>query len=169
MKIRHLLFIILLSISFVSCKFYSFTGADIDYNKISTFQVNFFRNEAPLVEPTAARELTNALQQLLLNQTSLSLTNSGGDLIYDGEIVEYYIAPITATAQHNAAQNRLTISVNVRFINTQDPEKDFERRFSDYYDYDGGELLVGSQLTEATDYIFERITQNIFNASLANW
>lgn len=160
---------VLLSMSFVGCKFYSFTGADIDYNKISTFQVNYFKNEAPLVEPTAAKTLTDALQQLLLNQTSLSQTNSGGDLIYDGEITEYYVAPITATAQHTAAQNRLTIAVNLRFTNTKEPEKDFERRFSYYYDYEGSELLVGSQLATATEVIFERITQDIFNASLANW
>lgn len=169
MKLRQLLFIVLLSISFVGCKFYSFTGADIDYNKIASFQVNYFRNEAPLVEPTAAKTLTDALQQLLLNQTSLSQTNSGGDLIYDGEITEYYVAPITATAQHTAAQNRLTIAVNIRFTNTKEPEKDFERRFSYYYDYEGSELLVGSQLATATEVIFERITQDIFNASLANW
>jgi len=29
--------------------------------------------------------------------------------------------------------------------------------------------LVGSQKDEAINVIFERITQDIFNASLANW
>lgn len=153
----------------VSCKFYSFTGADINYNTTKTFQVNYFRNEAPLVEPSISRDFTDALQKILLNQTSLSQTNAGGDLIFEGEIVEYYIAPITATAEHTAAQNRLTIAINVRFINTVDPEKDFERRFSHYFDYEGGAMLVGGQLSTATEEIFERITQDIFNASLANW
>lgn len=165
-------FILLLStvsILFASCKFYSFTGADIDYNTTKTFQVNYFRNEAPLVEPSISRDFTDALQTLMLNQTSLSQTNAGGDLIFEGEIVEYYVAPITATAEHRAAQNRLTIAVNVRFINTVNPEKDFERRFSHYFDYEGGAMLVGGQLSTATEEIFERITQDIFNASLANW
>ena len=105
--------------SFQSCGTYSFTGADIDYSTIKTFQVNYFKNNAPIVEPGIDRDFTLKLQDILLNQTSLDLVNSSGDLIFEGEIVEYYIAPITATSQSTAAQNRLTISVNVRFYNTK--------------------------------------------------
>ncbi len=98
-----------------SCGFYSFTGASVAPN-IKTFQVNFFRNNAPIVEPGIDRLFTQTLQDLIVNQTSLDLTNQNADLIYEGEIVQYYIAPITATAQNTAAQNRLTIAVNVRFL-----------------------------------------------------
>ncbi|WP_203296161.1 LptE family protein [Luteirhabdus pelagi] len=152
-----------------ACKFYSFTGADIDYSTTNTFNVRLFENSAPLVEPGIARDFTIQLQDLLLNQTSLDLVTTGGDLIYEGEIVEYYIAPITATAQNTAAQNRLTITVNVRFYNTNNSDKDFERRFSFYFDYAGGTQLTGARLEEAVNIIFERLTQDIFNASLANW
>lgn len=153
----------------VGCKFYSFTGADINYSQTKTFQVSNFQNNAPIVEPGIARILTQDLQDLILNQTSLDLVNSGGDLIYEGEITEYYIAPITATSQSTAAQNRLTLTVNVRFYNTSNEEKDFEQRFSFYYDYPGGTQLTGSKLDDAVNVIFERITQDIFNKSLANW
>jgi len=151
------------------CKFYSFTGADINYSEIKTFQVSNFQNNAPIVEPGIARNFTQELQDLLLNQTNLDLVNDGGNLIYEGEITEYYIAPITATSQSTAAQNRLTLTVNVRFYNTNDEEKDFEQRFSFYYDYPGGTQLIGSKLDDAITVIFERITQDIFNKSLANW
>ncbi len=151
------------------CGVYSFTGADIDYRSTKTFQVNYFQNNATIVEPGLDRKFTIALQDLILNQTSLDLVTNGGDLIYEGEIVEYYIAPITATAQNTAAQNRLTISVNVRFYNTKDETKDFEKRFSFYYDYPGSSQLIGSLLDETVNTIFERLTQDIFNASLANW
>ena len=60
------------------------------------------------------------LQDLILNQTNLDLVNSSGDLIFEGEIIEYYIAPITATSEITAAQNRLTIIINVRFYNTKE-------------------------------------------------
>lgn len=168
---RTLIVTLMLGLTFLvgSCKYYSFTGADIDYSTTSTFQVNNFTNNAPLVEPKVARNFTLELQDLLLNQTNLSLVNTNGDLIYEGEIVQYYVSPITATSQSTAAQNRLTIAVNVRFINTKDSKKDFEQRFSFYYDYDGGAQLVGSQLDTALELIFERITQDIFNQSLANW
>ena len=155
--------------SFQSCGTYSFTGADIDYSSIKTFQVNYFKNNAPIVEPGLDRDFTLKLQDILLNQTSLDLVNSSGDLIFEGEIVEYYIAPITATSQSTAAQNRLTISVNVRFYNTKEELKDFDQRFSFYFDYGGSSQLVGSQKEEAIGVIFERITQDIFNVSLANW
>ncbi len=151
----------------VSCGIYSFTGADIGAAK--TFQVNYFQNTALQVEPGIARDFTLQLQDLIQNQTSLSLTNSGGDLVYSGEITRYYQAPMTATANSTAAQTRLTIAVNVRFFNTLEPEKDFEKQFSHYYDFPASQLLTGSLLETALDEIFTRITQDIFNESLSDW
>ena len=131
--------------------------------------VNNFVNNAPIVEPKVARNFTLELQDILLNQTSLSLVNNNGDLVYEGEIVDYYVAPITATSKSTAAQNRLTIGINVRFSNTKAPEKDFEQKFTFYFDYSGSSQLIGSQLDTALEVIFERVTQDIFNKSLANW
>ena len=168
-KIKTIIALILVSITFNSCGTYSFTGADIDYTTTKTFQVNYFKNHAPIVEPGIDRDFTLKLQDLILNQTNLDLVNSSGDLIFEGEIVEYYIAPITATAEITAAQNRLTIIINVRFYNTKEELKDFDQRFRFYYDYPGRSQLVGSEKDEAVNVIFERITQDIFNASLANW
>ena len=147
---------------------YSLTGASISA-ETKSFQVNYFQNAAALIEPGIERDFTLKLQDILLNQTNLDLVNSGGDLVFEGEIVEYYIAPITATSQSTAAQNRLTISVNVRFYNTKEELKDFDQRFSFYFDYGGSSQLIGSQKEEAISFIFERITQDIFNVSLANW
>ncbi len=151
------------------CGSYSFTGADINYNTTKSVQVDYFQNNAPIVEPGISRSFTLKLQDLLLNQTNLDLVNRGGDLVYEGEITHFYISPITATSNSTAAQNRLTITINVRFYNTKEPLKDFEQPFSFYRDYPGTEQLTGSKLQAAVDFIFERITQDIFNKSLANW
>lgn len=167
MKKFRLLLYPLFFLAFQSCGIYSFSGADT--GAASTFQVNFFQNVADIVEPGIDREFTTRLQDLIQDQTNLSLTNSGGDLIYEGEIVDFYEAPMTATADNRAAQNRLTITVLVRFFNTLDPSKDFERRFSFYYDYPATSQLTGPVLDTALDEIFTRITQDIFNASLTNW
>jgi len=160
-------FFLIFSLIFSSCGIYNFTGAGPI--KANSFQVNFFQNNAPIIEPGIDRTFTIALQDLIQNQTSLTLTNSGGDLVYEGEIVDFRISPMTATADQRAAQNRLTITINVRFINNQDEQENFEKRFSHYYDYGGSEQLVGTQLTQALDVIYERITQDIFNVSLAKW
>ena len=166
MKILRLL---ILSLIASSCSVkYSLTGASIG-PETKTFQVNYFQNNAPLIEPGIERDFTNKLIDLLINQTSLELVKSNGDLTYEGEIVEYRISPTTATANNTAAQNRLTVGVNIRFYDKNDSEADFEKRFSFYYDYPGNVQLIGGQRDTALDEIFERITQDVFNASLAKW
>ena len=152
----------------VGCGAYSFTGISISA-ETKTFQVNYFQNNSALVEPGIERDFTLALQDLILNQTNLGLVKSNGDILYEGEIVEYRISPTTATASNTAAQNRLTIGVNVRFVNKNDEEADFEKRFSFFFDFEGSAQLIGSQKTTAIEEIFERITQDVVNASLANW
>ncbi|MFD0976618.1 LptE family protein [Salinimicrobium gaetbulicola] len=167
MRNLQLLLIGLLLFSFQSCGIYSFSGADT--GNAQTFQVNYFQNASAIVEPGIDRTFTLQLQDLIQSQTNLNLTDSNGDLVYEGEIEDYYVSPMSATAQSTAAQNRLTIVVNVRFYNTLDPEKDLERRFSFYYDYPANSQLQGAVLATALEEIFTRITQDVFNATLANW
>jgi hypothetical protein len=165
-KINFIIALLIL-ITFSSCSVYNFTGTGkID---AKSFQVNYFQNNASLIEPGIERIFTQRLQNLIQNQTNLNLTSSNGDLVYEGEIVDYRISPMTATADQRTAQNRLSITVNVRFTNKNKETDNFEKRFSFYNDYDGANQLVGAKLTENLDIIFERITQDIFNESLAKW
>lgn len=150
-----------------SCSVYNFTGTGkID---AKTFQVNFFQNNSELIEPGIDRTFTLALQDIIMNQTNLNLVKSGGDLIYEGEIVDYRISPMTATADQQASQNRLKIRVNVRFTNKNKEIDNFEKTFEFFYDYPATTQLNGATLSTALDEIFERITQDIFNESLAKW
>ncbi len=150
---------------------YNLTGGSTGDAK--TFQVIRFQNYASqsagsTFEPGLDQEFTQALQELLTNQTSLGITNANGDLVYEGEIIEYKISPMTATANQTAAQNRLTMAVKVRFYNKTKEDVDFEQRFSHFYDYPANSLLQ-SVKSAAHEEIFERITQEIFNKSLADW
>lgn len=166
---RYFIIAITVTFSFLlnGCGVYNFTGTGkID---AETFQVNYFQNNAELIEPGIERTFTLELQDIIQSQTNLNLTSQSGDLLYEGEIVEYRITPMTATADQRAAQNRLTIAVMVRFVNRKKEDDNFEKRFSFFYDFDANEQLVGSQLTTALDVIFERITQDVFNESLAKW
>lgn len=150
------------------CGFYSFTGISLPPGT-TTYQVNYFQNDAPLVEPGLERTFTNALADLIQNQTSLQLVTSGGDIIYEGEITEYRISPTTATADNTAAQNRLTIGVRLRFYDKNNPDDDLNQQFSFFYDYPGTAQLVGAQKDTAIAEILERITQDILNATLGKW
>ena len=150
-----------------SCGSYSFTGGNT--GKATTIQIDFFRNNAPLVEPSLSQKFTQDFQDLFLRQTNLSLVNTNGDLHFEGEITGYRIAPMSATAQQTAAQNRLTITVNVRYFNKLTEKDNFERSFSFYYDYPANSQLIGGALETAFKEIIERVTQDIFNASVAKW
>ena len=167
MKNLPYLYLVLIAFTFSSCSVYNFTGTGkID---AKTFQVNFFQNNAELVEPGIDRTFTLTLQDLIQNQTNLNLVKNGADLTYEGEIIDYRISPMTATADQQASQNRLKIRINVRFTNKKTEKDDFEKAYEFFYDYPAIAQLNGSTLNKALDEIFERITQDIFNESLAKW
>lgn len=75
---------------------------------------------------------------------------------------------MSATAQQTAAQNRLSMRVKVRFYNRKKEDADFDQSFSFFFDYPA-DVQLNAIKTEAHDVIFERLTQDIFNASLADW
>ena len=164
---KRIIYLSFVSLIILSCGAYSFTGGSTGDAK--TIQVDFFRNNATLVEPTVSQKFTIALQDLFLRQTNLALVSNGGDLHFEGEITQYKIIPISATAEQTAAQNRLTVGVRVRFYNKLIPEDDFDKSFSFFSDYGANQPLTGSVLEDALNEIFERVTQDIFNASVAKW
>jgi len=167
MKHLHYLIAFVLFINLSSCSVYNFTGTGkID---AKTFQVSFFQNNAELVEPGIDRTFTLTLQDLIQNQTNLNLVKTGGDLTYEGEITDYRISPMMATADIQAAQNRLTLRINVRFTNKNKEADNFEKQFDFFYDYPAAKQLTGATRDSAIKEIFERITQDIFNESLAKW
>lgn len=167
-KIALYTFFTAVFLSFQSCWLYSFSGASISAD-VKTVQIDYFPSNTALAESSLSREFTTKLQDLFLRQTNLSLVKSGGDLQFEGEITDYRVEPTSATANNTAAQNRLTIAVNVRFYNNKNEEDNFERRFSDYYDYDGGELLSDSQRAAAYEKILTKIHEDIFSASVTKW
>ena len=166
-KTTFILMFLLVTLLISSCGIYKFNGGSTGDAK--TIQIDFFPNQAPLVEPALTQRFTNDLQDLFTRQTNLTLTNSNGDLYFSGEITGYRVTPMSGTAEQTAAQNRLTVTVNVRFTNKLEEKDDFEKTFSFYSDYAANAQLIGGILDSALDEIVERITQDIFNASVAKW
>ena len=171
-NLKKILIIFLLLNNIQRFDIYSFTGASIPPG-VTTFQVNFFENLAgnrpgSTVEPGLDNDFTNALQDIIINQTNLNLVSEGGELIYEGEITKYSVTPMAATAEITAAQNRLEMSVDFRFFNIKKEEDDFEKKYSFFYDFPA-ELQVYDVIDSAHKEIFDRITQDIFNDTLAKW
>lgn len=149
------------------CGVYSFTGASIPA-EAKTVSVQYFPNTAQLVNPLLSPMFTEALRNKMMNQTSLDMVDSNGDLMFEGEIVDYKTTPVAITATQTAALNRLTITVNVRFVNTIDETKNFETRFSRYEDYPSEQDLNTVQETVAPT-IIDALVEDIFNKALVNW
>ena len=154
----------------VGCRVkYSLSGASI-HPDAKTVSIPFFPNNAPLVSATLSSTFTDALQEKFANQTKLTQVPEDGDLSFSGEIIGYTSTPtaITASEEYPSAQNRLTITVRVRFTNRLEPQWDFDRTFSHYEDYDSNTPLssLESQLNAT---IVKVLVQDIYDASVANW
>lgn len=158
---------IVAAVVFHGCGIYSFSGASIP-PEAKTVSVQYFPNQAQLINPTLSNDFTTALRDAIMNQTPLDMVESGGDLAFEGEITDYRTTPVAITAGQTAALNRLTITVNVRFVNLFDETKNFESRFSHYEDYPSDQDLNSVQ-ESLTGTIIEALVEDVFNKALVNW
>lgn len=167
MKKIHTLLILVAAFLLTGCGVYSFTGASIPA-EAKTVSVQYFPNNANLVQPMLSSVLTNTLRDYFMNQTSLAEVENNGDLSIEGEITDYVTAPTAITGDQTAALNRLTITVNVRFFNKYDESKNFEQKFSQYEDY-SSTLDLNSVQDELMETIVGKLCEDIFNKAVVNW
>ena len=169
MKIRAKIAVLVMALALIcqGCGIYSFSGASIPA-EAKTVSVEYFPNHAQLVNPLLSDNLTTALRDRMNSQTTLDLVETGGDLAFEGEIVDYTTTPTAITAGQTAAMNRLTIKVRVRFSNRIDDTKDFEQTFSRYEDYPSDQELNSVQ-ESLTATIVDQLVEDIFNKALVNW
>ena len=165
---RLFIFALFLAVLQAGCQVnYSFSGADIPADA-QTFSVRTFTIRSAQGAPNLEQNLTEGLKDLLLSQTRLNLTDQRGDLQYEGDITRYEIGNAAVSGDEFTTRNRLTITVRIKYVNTFDPEKNFERNFSAYADYDSGQNLSAVEEQLVAD-IREQLTQDIFNASIGAW
>ena len=164
--VAYLLVILALAFS-AGCGVYSFTGASIPPGA-KTVSVEYFVNNAPLVEPTLSQTLTDALRDRFLQQTPLNLVRESGDLQFEGIITDYSTRPVAIQGDQTAAMNRLTIQVKVRYSNLIEPDKDYETSFTQFLDYPSTQDLnqVKDNLIPS---IVEALVDDIFNKAVVNW
>ena len=147
---------------------YRFNGASIDYNTTKTITINDFPIRAALVYPPLATTFNETLKDTYTRQTRLSLVPSGGDLVLEGEITGYTLTPQAVTEDAYASQTRLTVSVKVRYTDSNRPNNDLERTFSAYRDFSSARMLTDVQ-DELISEITEELAGLIFNATVGNW
>ncbi len=159
--------IFLVSIFITSCGIYSFTGASIP-SEAKTVSVAYFKTKATNAPSLLNQVITEGLKDLFLAETSLNLTEYSGDLNFSGEIIKYQIKPIAIQANETASQNRLTITIKVKYENNFFEEQNFESTFSRYRDFDSSKNLedVEDLLIEE---IMSELMEDVFNKAFVNW
>lgn len=157
---------IILSTAGCSVK-YSFTGASIP-ESAKTVSIAYFPNMAAMVSPILSTTLTEQLKDAFTRQTRLAIVPDDGDLRFEGQITDYRSTPITISAGEYAMQNRLTISVRVKFTNEQEPQWNYNKTFTQYEDYNTNLLLQDIE-GQLIPLIVEKLVEDIFNAAVANW
>ncbi|MGM5630345.1 LptE family protein [Apibacter raozihei] len=147
---------------------YSFTGSSLDPS-IKTVEIKSFPNLSAYQSPNLSVDFTTALQNRFNQRTKLVETNVDPDITIEGEITNFSTNPVNIQSNSDqATQNRLTITVAVRYDNKKQPDKSFEKTFSDYEDYSSTQLLINVQ-DDLSQKINQRIIDQIFTAIVADW
>ena len=167
--IKKLIFAALTLVATIGCTVkYSLSGASIPPDA-KTFSVAYFPNNAAMVTPMLSATLTDALVDKFSRSTRLTQVPEGGDFSFEGEIVGYTSATASVSSNDYALQNRLTITIRVRFNNLVDEKASFSNRtFSAYADYDSTKLLTEVE-GELITQIVEQLVNDIFQAAAGNW
>lgn len=147
---------------------YKFNGASIDYATTKTISIADFTNNAALVYPPLATNLTDGIKDLYQRQTRLEQVRRGGNLELAGEITGYNLTPMAVSADSYAAETKLTITVKVRFTNNVAPEESFEKTYSAYQTFDASQLLNDVQ-DELCNTMITEIAEQIYNDTVAKW
>ncbi|GAA0878577.1 LptE family protein [Algoriphagus jejuensis] len=173
---RFFSFIIVALLGLQGCAVkYSFTGTNINYEFVKTFSVENFFNDSGGGPANMEQRFTEAIKEYYQRNTQLELVRNNGDLQFSGAISRYSLTPQAAVSSGDpnlpdrAGQMRLTITVNVEYINLSNEEESKNQPFTFFKDYDPRNVTLLDVENQLVEEIFEVIIQDIFTATVANW
>lgn len=150
-----------------SCEIrYSFSGGQ--FSGAKSFSVQYIKPQTALASPAYAQRITESLKDIMLSQSPLRLTETKGDLQYEGSITQYAITPVAVQSNETASLNRLSITVKIAYTNTLEPELNFEKSFTKFADFSANQSLFAVE-EDLWQQINDQLTQEIYNASVGNW
>ena len=158
---------IVLALSACSIVKYSFSGTSIQAD-VNTITIPYVEYKALRVNPSLSADLTQALQDKYRKMTRLEQVDMDGDLEVVCEVTGYDVKATAVTADEVAAQNRLTVNVKCVFTNRKYPEDNLDKSFSAYADFDATQSLEAVEGTLCEE-IIEKLCEDIFNATVAQW
>ncbi|MCU0437655.1 MAG: LPS assembly lipoprotein LptE [Raineya sp.] len=166
MQIKIKVIILFILLGAIACKNVSYTLSGSTAS--GTIQVMNFNNIAGNGPPNLSQKLTEDLKSYYLQNSRLRITNTDSDYIIEGDVVSYQVTPLAPTAQDQAAQTRITITVKVRFTDNKETSNNFEQTFSNYADFPQTTSLAAAE-TQKVQEIYDKIIFDIFQKTVANW
>ena len=162
------IFVLSLAVFAVSaCGIYSFSGTSIKPD-VKTITINYLEYKAMKVNPSLSNDLTEAIRNQFRRMTRLEQVDMDGDMELSGQITGYDISTAAVTANEVAARNKLTVTVKIQFSDKKHPEEDFDKSFSAYSEYDSNNTIDAVESSLCAE-IIEKLVEDIFNASVAQW
>lgn len=164
---RKILTAIFSAMLLTSCGIYSFSGTSIEPD-VNTISIEYFQYKALTVNPTLSNDITEALKNRYRRMTRLEQVETDADMELTGEITNYVVSAQAITANEQAAKNRLTVTVKIEFVNNKHPETNVTQTFSEYSEFDSATSLASVESTVCAE-IVEKLVEDIFNATVAQW
>ena len=150
-----------------SCGIYSFSGTSIQPD-VNTITINFIEYRAQRVNPSLSNDLTEAIRNQFRRMTRLEQVDMDGDMEISGQITGYEVTTAAVTADEVAARNKLTVSVKIQFTDKKHPEENFDKSFTAFSEYDSTNTLDSVESSLCAE-IIDKLVEDIFNASVAQW
>jgi hypothetical protein len=151
---------------------YSFQGTTTAAESISIAE---FYNNADLGPANMGQTFTNQLKNYFIQNSNIRVVSTEGQLQLEGEITDLRLTPVAPTtsgdadALSTASSTRVTITIKATYVNTLEETMSFkDKTFSFYKDFPNESNFTDIE-EQYTREIFERIINDIFNASVANW
>jgi hypothetical protein len=159
---------LILTLLYSSCSIsMKLNGASVPEN-LKTFSVQYIENRAPLINPQLSQTMTEKLKDRISNESRLKMVTNTGDVDFSGVIRVYSIRPMAIQADAVSSQTRLTIEVEIKYINFKNPKDNWTSKFSAYEDYESSQNINAIE-AQLVDLIVDKITENVFNKAFANW
>lgn len=149
------------------CGFYSHTGASVPANA-KTFSVSYINNVASIVMPLFSQILTEKLKTKFINETTLKLAQSEGDIRFSGKILSYTNSPVAVQGNQQNAVNRLTVTIEITYENTKEEGKNFTQQFTNFVDYSATENFAAVE-NALVIQVCDILVQDVFNKAFINW
>ncbi len=163
----RIVMVLMIFSSFVFSGCYSLKGYSIAAD-VETFYVGNFKLTAPNAPPTITQTFAEALKDKISRESRLKYSDEEPHLEFNGTIQGYNVTAIAPQPGERTASNRLTINVNVEYINHLNAKDTWTKSFSHFEDFPAEGNLLSVQ-EELITVIFNQVLEDVFNQAFNNW